>query len=53
MSASISNADLKAVLGYLDSYIALEGNCKNDLRRYNYVRRARLLHSKLKRKLSP
>ena len=53
MSKTISNTDLQAVIGYLNSYIALEGDCKQvDLKQYNYVRRAQLLRNKLKKKLS-
>lgn len=50
MSVRISNADLQAVIGYLGSYVALEGDCKEDLKRYNAVRRAKLLIQRLKRK---
>lgn len=53
MSVSISNHDLQAVVGYLDSFIALGGSNKEDLEQYNYIRRAQLLRNKLKRKLSP
>lgn len=52
MSVSISNSDLQAVVGYLDSFIALEGDNKDSLKQYNYIRRAQLLRNKLKRKLS-
>lgn len=51
MSAQISNTDLQAVIGYLDSLITLGGS-KDDLKQYNYIRRAQLLRNKLKRKLS-
>ncbi len=51
MSVSISNHDLQAVVGYLDSFIALGGS-KDNLKQYNYIRRAQLLRNKLKRKLS-
>lgn len=51
MSISISNSDLQSVVGYLDSFIAIGGS-KDNLKQYNYIRRAQLLRNKLKRKLS-
>lgn len=52
MSVTISNADLQAVIGYLNSYVTLEGDCRNDLKRYNAVRRAKILIRKLGKKSS-
>ena len=51
MSKTISNSDLAAVVGYLDSFIA-QGCDKTDLRKYNYVRRCILLRNRLKNKVS-
>lgn len=50
MSVQISNADLQAVVGYIESYIALEGDCREDLKRYNAVRRAKILIRRLRKK---
>lgn len=53
MSKTVSNSDLEAVCGYLESYIELSRNeRKNGLREVNYVRRCHLLLARLRRKLS-
>lgn len=53
MSKTVSNSDLEAICGYLESYIELSMKEKeNGVMEVNYVRRCHLLLARLKRKLS-
>lgn len=51
MSKTVSDSDLMAAIGYIESYIEVARCGREDLRQYNYIRRAGLLVSRLKRKL--
>lgn len=53
MQHSISTADIKAIVGYLEAYIAkMSSEPRLTTREINKVRRATLLLNKLKKKLS-
>lgn len=52
MSKTVSDSDLRAIIGYIDSYLEVARCERDDLRMRNYMRRASLLLSRLRRKLS-